>query len=161
MVGLAVRSAVGRGSGSARDLPGQLFADEHPHKPASGTLPTTGDTLGFDFTPEVLHTRGTPVNGTKVPVPVATQGRTTKQCGAINQSGSGLTSSQADREICQFINRQDRGWRFDIRFVLLVTQFKDVAQASLHTGRGQPSPDILPILLRQPPDVLRRKLGEI
>jgi hypothetical protein len=70
MVGLAF-SAVGRGSGSAQDLPGRLFAVDRPQKPGRCTRPTIDETLGFDFTPEVSHTRVTPVNGTKGPVPVA------------------------------------------------------------------------------------------
>src|SRR5216117_4352094 len=41
-----------------------------------------------------------------------------KRAMEIDQAASGLISSLIDRKIRQFINSQNRGWRFDICFVL-------------------------------------------
>src|SRR6266511_3467909 len=79
----------------------------------------------------------------------------------IDQAASGLRPSQIDREIRQFINGQHRRCRFDIRFVLLLAQFQCVAQDLSHASRAQPGPDILPILIRKPPEIVLRKLREI
>ena len=79
----------------------------------------------------------------------------------IDQAASGLSPSQIDREIRQFINGQNRRCRFDIRFVLLLAQFQCVAQDLSHQSGAQPGPDILPVLIRKPPEVVLSKLREI
>src|ERR1043166_6344790 len=58
-------------------------------------------------------------------------------------------------EILQLIKGQNLGWRFDIGLMLLAAQFQCVAQGLDDRRGGQPSPNIFPILIRKPPQMVR------
>src|SRR5438874_2758310 len=63
--------------------------------------------------------------------------------------------SQRGRELLQLIKGQSLRWRFDIGLVLLAAQFQCVAQDLDYRRGGQPSPNIFPILVRKPPEMVR------